>query len=95
MVEYKCTLIPFQILDIGCSECTIIHHLPDNKTVTHIGLLDLDLDTLLQYKLSIQPPLYRYINRRSCPLKVQLFHGDATKLDKRICGYDAVTMVEL
>ncbi|XP_069121358.1 small RNA 2'-O-methyltransferase-like [Argopecten irradians] len=82
------------VVDFGCAECQLSRFLADVASVQKIALVDLDKPLLQARKYNIKPAVYHYLDKRKHPLTVQIYHGDATVLDPRIMGYDAVTMVE-
>ncbi|XP_071096289.1 small RNA 2'-O-methyltransferase-like [Haliotis cracherodii] len=82
------------VVDIGCGECGIATLLKTVTSVESITLVDMDKRILEAKKLCIKPLIYDYLHRREKPLCIRIFHGDATVLDSRLQGCQAVTMVE-
>ncbi|XP_033732637.1 small RNA 2'-O-methyltransferase-like [Pecten maximus] len=82
------------VVDFGCAECQLSRFLSDIASVQKIALVDMDKPLLQAYKYNIKPAIYQFLDKRKHPLTIQIFHGDATVLDPRILGYDAVSMVE-
>ncbi|XP_046570549.1 small RNA 2'-O-methyltransferase-like isoform X1 [Haliotis rubra] len=82
------------VADIGCGECRMVTLLKTVPCMESISLVDLDKRLLESKKDCIRPLIFDYLHQREKPLCVRLFHGDATELDSRLQGCQAVTMVE-
>ncbi|CAL1545603.1 unnamed protein product [Lymnaea stagnalis] len=83
------------VIDLGCSECNFIRLLTSVSCLETIAMVDIDRDLLKSKQRMIVPELRHYINRRSKPLHVSLFVGNAEVPDSRLVGYEAVVMIEL
>ncbi|XP_021357305.1 small RNA 2'-O-methyltransferase-like [Mizuhopecten yessoensis] len=82
------------VVDFGCAECQLSRFLADIPSVQRIAMVDMDRPLLQAHKYNIKPAVYHFLDKRKHPLTIQIYHGDATVLDTRIMGYDAVSMVE-
>lgn len=82
------------VADLGCSECGIIRFYREVPSLHKIQLVDIDRPTLEFNKYLIKPRPSDYIFKRENPLSIEIYEGNATDLDHRIIGCDAVSMVE-
>ncbi|XP_005107873.1 small RNA 2'-O-methyltransferase [Aplysia californica] len=83
------------VVDMGCSDGSFFKVLAMVPTLEQAALLDVDHALLESKKRVINPELRHFIHRRSVPLTVSLYSGSAGDFDSRLCGLDAVTLIEV
>ncbi|XP_060071908.1 small RNA 2'-O-methyltransferase-like [Ylistrum balloti] len=82
------------VVDFGCAECQLSRYLADIASVQRIALVDMNRPLLQTHKYNIKPAIYHFLDKRNHLLTIQIYHGDATVVDMRMLGYDAVSMIE-
>lgn len=84
-----------KIVDFGCSTGQFFRHLKELKHVRKFAGVDISYGCLEDAYRAARPLAWECIYRRTHPLHVQLFKGNISVKDSRLCGFDGVTCIEL
>ncbi|XP_045472285.1 small RNA 2'-O-methyltransferase-like isoform X3 [Harmonia axyridis] len=83
------------VTEYGCSSYNFFPYLKNTSNIREINFVDLD-DYILEERLFyIRPLLYDHFNKRTNPLKVNVFEGSISDPDLRILNSDAVVGIEI
>ncbi|KAK2152848.1 hypothetical protein LSH36_316g05010 [Paralvinella palmiformis] len=83
------------VVDLGCSEHKVLPVFKSVPTIEIIVCVDIDQAALSSNPHLLQPLLTDYLARRSRPLVISLYHGDAQLYDVRLANTEAVTLIEV
>lgn len=84
-----------QVVDFGCSELNFFVHLKNTLQIEEILCVDIDRNTLENYKQRVEPINADYLHPKTVPLKVQIYEGSVTQNDTILKDVDAVICIEL
>ncbi|KAH7935140.1 small RNA 2'-O-methyltransferase [Rhipicephalus sanguineus] len=84
-----------KVVDFGCSTGQFFRHLKKIKHVRKFAGVDISYGCLEDAYRAARPLAWECIYRRAHSLDVQLFKGNISIKDSRLCGFDGVTCIEL
>ncbi|XP_068445610.1 small RNA 2'-O-methyltransferase isoform X2 [Clinocottus analis] len=86
---------PQKVLDLGCSECTLLKQLRFHREMQLLVGLDIDGATLKKKMHGLAPMSTDYLQPSDDQLRIELYQGSVTQRDARLRGFDLVTSIEL
>ncbi|XP_035032842.1 small RNA 2'-O-methyltransferase isoform X1 [Hippoglossus stenolepis] len=86
---------PPKVLDLGCSECSLMKRLKFHREVHLLVGLDIDGTKVKKKMRALAPVSTDYLQPSYDQLCVELYEGSVTERDARLRGFDLVTSIEL
>lgn len=84
-----------KVVDLGCSECTLLKMLRFYREIEHLVGLDINGAKLKQKMLYLAPMSTDYLQPSNNQLLVELYEGSVTERDARLRGFDLAVSIEL
>lgn len=84
-----------KVVDFGCSTGQFFRHLKEIKHVRKFAGVDISYGVLEDAYRIARPLAWECLYKRPHTLDVQLFKGNISIKDSRLCGFDGVTCIEL
>ncbi|TNN35005.1 Small RNA 2'-O-methyltransferase [Liparis tanakae] len=86
---------PQKVLDLGCSECSLLKLLKFHQEIELLVGMDIDGAKLKKKMFGLAPMLTDYLQPSDRQLRIELYEGSVTQRDARLRGFDLVTSIEL
>ncbi|XP_056271430.1 small RNA 2'-O-methyltransferase isoform X2 [Pseudoliparis swirei] len=86
---------PQKVLDLGCSECSLLKLLKFHREIELLVGMDIDGAKLKKRMHGLAPMLTDYLQPSDRQLRIELYQGSVTQRDARLRGFDLVTSIEL
>ncbi|XP_010866949.2 small RNA 2'-O-methyltransferase [Esox lucius] len=86
---------PKKVIDLGCSNCTLLRKLKFHREIEVLAGVDIDSDVIRNIMYALAPIPSDYLQPGDHPLTINLYQGSVTDRDPRTKGFDLVTSIEL
>uniref|UniRef100_A0A3P8T8H4 Small RNA 2'-O-methyltransferase n=1 Tax=Amphiprion percula TaxID=161767 RepID=A0A3P8T8H4_AMPPE len=86
---------PKKVLDLGCSECSLLKKLKFNRDIELLVGLDINGAKVKKHMHGLAPLSTDYLQPSYDQLRIELYQGSVTQKDSRLRGFDLVTSIEL
>ncbi|XP_041647381.1 small RNA 2'-O-methyltransferase [Cheilinus undulatus] len=86
---------PKKVVDLGCSECSLLKKLKFHREVELLVGVDIDVAKIKKHMHALAPLSTDYLQPTYDQLCIELYQGSVTQRDVRLRGFDLVTSIEL
>ncbi|CAL1593368.1 unnamed protein product [Knipowitschia caucasica] len=95
VVDFVKTFKTKKVMDLGCSECSLLKKLKFHKEIEHLVGVDIDGAKVKKHMRSLAPLSTDFLQPGFEQLCVELYEGSVTQRDHRLRGFDLAVSIEL